>query len=63
LVLHEISDLPKKKHCPDIDLLELMHPAQSAFEYPWIWSAESLENSSPRPGQVSRYFRILVATL
>jgi hypothetical protein len=40
-----------------------MHPAQSASEYAWIWRVESLGKNKPRPGQVLRYLRILVAAL
>lgn len=34
LVLHEIRDLPKKKHCPKMDFLVSLQPAQSASENP-----------------------------
>ncbi|KAK2367189.1 hypothetical protein QL285_080500 [Trifolium repens] len=34
LVRQDMSDFPSKKHCPDIDLLVSIHPAQSASENP-----------------------------
>jgi len=34
LVRQEISDLPRKKHCAEMDLLESKQPAQSASEKP-----------------------------
>jgi len=63
LVLHETSDLPMKKHWPDMDLLVSLHPAQSASEKPWMWNSESLGKNIPEPGQPLRYFRTLMPAL
>jgi len=34
LVCHEIKDLPKKKHWPEMDVLASLQPVQSASEKP-----------------------------
>jgi len=36
LVLHEINESPRKKHCLEMDLLMSLQPAQSASGYPWM---------------------------
>lgn len=58
-VLHDMRDLTKKKHCPKTDLIESMHPAQSASENPKIWRLESLGKNNPWLGQLLRYLRTL----
>lgn len=47
LVLQEISDFPRKKNWPEIDLLESIHPAQSASEKPEIYKGESMGKKRP----------------
>jgi len=47
LVLHEMSDFPRKKHWPEIDLLDSIHPAQSASENAEMHRGESLGKKRP----------------
>lgn len=47
LVLHEISDLLRKKDWPDIDLIVSKHPSQSVYKYPLSCIVESLGNKMP----------------
>lgn len=62
-VLHEIRELPKKKHWPEIDLLVSRQPAQSASENPCKLIEEFLGKNKPLPGHPLRYLRTLKAAV
>jgi hypothetical protein len=61
LAFHDMSEVPRKKQNPDVDLLVSMHPAQSASEKPSNCISLLLGSSNPLPGLVFKYLITLQA--